>query len=152
MLTLIRAMGWCINGLLAHHGAFARTLRGRGEVPEAEVYRYLETNFQPILAQMQHDFPRMEEIVRFERGRLVYQDLEGLDRVVRGQELVACYWDGVRLLFGLMRQIFQQVLADEAGQSRIGRQFEDLWAAFLRELEEEIRRLSGSRAAMRAQV
>ncbi len=150
MLTLIRAMGWCTNGLLAHHGTFARILRGRGEVPEAEVHRYLETNFQPMLVQAQRDFPRMEEIVRFERGRLVYQDLEGLDRVVRGQELVACYWDGVRLLFGVMRQIFTQVLADEAGQSRIGHQFEDLWAAFLRELEEEIRRLSGSRAAMRA--
>jgi hypothetical protein len=150
MLTLIRAMGWCTNGLLAHHGTFARALRGRGEVPREEVHRYLEASFRPMLAQMQRDFPRMEEIVRFEQGQLVYEDLEGLDRVVRGQELVACYWDAVRLLFGLMRQIFAQVLTEEAGHSRIGHQFEDLWAAFLREIEEEIRRLSGTRAAMRA--
>lgn len=149
MLTLARTMGTCIGGLLAHHGMYARALRGRGEVPPVEVKRYLNATFRPLLQRLQREFPRMEDIIRFEDGRLDIRDVETLDRVVRGQELLDCYWDAVRLLFGLMRQVFDVVLADEAGQSRVGRQFEDLWSAFLRELDEEMRRLASKHAATR---
>lgn len=150
MLNLVRAMGDCVNGLLTHHGVFARAMRGRGELPEAEVTRYLDTTFRPLLQRMQHDYPRMDEIVRFEGGRIDYNDVETLDRVVRGQELSDCYWDAVRLFSELMRQTFTFVLADEAGQSRVGRQFEELWTAFLREIDEELRRLAARHAALRA--
>jgi hypothetical protein len=142
MLMLIRTLGSCVNGLLAHHAKYARVLRGRGEISHEDANRYIEETFAPRLLQMQRDFPRMDEIIHFEQGQLHYANLESLDRVVRGQELADCYWDAVQLLFLFTRQVFEHVLADEAGHSRTGRQFEDLWAAFLREIDEEIRRLA----------
>ncbi len=152
MVTLVRTMGGCINGLLAHHSTYARALRGRGEVPAPEVARYLEVTFGPILAQLQRIYPRMEDIVRFVGGHLDFQDVETLDRVVKGQELVECYWDAVRLFSRLMRETFERVLVDEVGKSRVGRQFEDLWATFLREIDEEIERLAHRRAALHVQA
>ena len=152
MLLLVQTMGSCINGLLAHHAQFARTLRGRGEVPRADVNRYLETTFGPLLAHLQRSFPRMEEIVRFGNGRIDYADLESLDRVVRGQELADCYWDAVQLFSHFMRAAFDRVLTDEVGKSRVGRQFEDLWAAFLREIDEEIARQQHRRAVTHVQA
>jgi hypothetical protein len=146
----VRTMGNCINGLLAHHATYARALRGRGELPHVEVNRYLNATFGPHLAQLQHQFPRMEEIVRFEDGHLEYRDIESLDRVVRGQELAECLWDAVCLFSQLMQRVFDRVLADEVGKSRVGRQFEDLWAAFLREIDEEIEWHTRRRAATRA--
>lgn len=151
MLMLIQTMGACMNGLLAHHALYARALRGRGEVPKAEVTRYLETTFGTLLRRLQRTFPRMEEIVRFSDGRLDYHDLESLDRVVRGQELADCYWDAVQLFSQLMRQVFERVLTDEVGKSRVGRQFEDLWSAFLREIDEEIERHMRRRAVQHVQ-
>jgi Domain of unknown function (DUF4388) len=152
MLLLVQTMGTCVNGLIAHHALFARALRGRGEVPRADVTRYIEATFGPLLTQLQRNFPRMEEIVRFVHGRVDYSDLETLDRVVRGQELADCYWDAVRLFSQFMRAVFDRVLADEVGKSRVGRQFEDLWAAFLREIDEEIARQQHRRAASHVQA
>lgn len=151
MLMLIQTMGACMNGLLAHHALYARALRGRGEVAKAEVTRYLESTFGPALRRLQRTYPRMEEIVRFVDGRLDYHDLETLDRVVRGQELADCYWDAVQIFSQLMRQVFDRVLTDEVGKSRVGRQFEDLWGAFLREIDEEIERHMRRRAAQHVQ-
>lgn len=150
MLLLVRTLGNCVNGLLAHHATFARALRGRGAVAPAEAIRYIETTFQPLLRQMQHAYPRMDEIIRFTGGHLDFADVESLNRVVRGQELTACYWDAVRLLYQFARQASEFVLADEAGHSRAGRQFGDMWAAFLREIDEEMRRLSAKYAPARA--
>jgi hypothetical protein len=150
MLVLVRTMGTCINGLLTHHATYARALRGRGELSHVEVNRYLTATFGPQLAQLQREFPRMEEIVRFEDGHLEFRDIESLDRVVRGQELADCLWDAVCLFSQLMQRVFDRVLADEVGKSRVGRQFEDLWAAFLREIDEEIERHTRRRAATRA--
>jgi hypothetical protein len=152
MLLLVRTMGNCVNGLLAHHAVYARALRGRGELPAVEVGRYLDSTFGQLLAHLQHEHPRMEEIVRFVNGRLAYQDVETLDRVVRGQELADCLWDAVMLFSQLMRLVFERVLADEVGKSRVGRQFEDLWSAFLREIDEEIERQSRRYVATRAQT
>jgi hypothetical protein len=149
MLTLVRTLGNCVNGLLAHHAVYARELRGRGEVPREEANRYIEGTFAPPLRRMQRDYPRMDEIIRFEQGQLSYADVETLDRVVRGQELGECYWDAVRLLFQFTRQVFDAILADEAGHSRAGRQFEDLWAAFVREIDEELRRLAARHVPLR---
>jgi hypothetical protein len=142
MLTLIRTLGSCANGLLAHHAVYARALRGRGEVPREGKDRYIETTFGSDLRRMQREYPRMDEIIRLEHGQLYYADLESLDRVVRGRELADCYWDAVRLLFQFTQHAFGHVLNDEAGHSRAGRQFEDLWAAFLREVDAELRRLA----------
>jgi hypothetical protein len=147
LLVLVRAMGGCVNGMLAHHAQFARALRGRGELPSTEIAKYLEVTFGPALGQLLQRYPRMDAIVHFENGRIEFQDLETLDRVIRGQELAECYWDAVQLFSMLMRQVFERVLTDEIGKSRAGRQFEDLWGAFLREIDEEIERHLRRRAA-----
>ncbi len=149
MLTLIRTLGNCVNGLLAHHAVFARALRGRGEIPREETNRYIEATFGDALRHMQREYPRMDEIIRLDKGQLHFADVESLDRVVRGRELTDCYWDAVRLLFEFTQHVFGYVLGDEAGHSRAGRQFEDLWAAFLREIDEELRRLAAQRVSVR---
>jgi hypothetical protein len=48
-----------------------------------------------------------------------------------------------------MRAVFERVIQDEVGKSRVGRQFEDLWTAFFRETDEEINRHFHRRAAAR---
>ncbi|MFL5629619.1 MAG: DUF4388 domain-containing protein, partial [Ktedonobacteraceae bacterium] len=49
LLGLVNVLSECINGLLAHHGIYAKSLRGRGQVPFAEVVRYLERRFSQHL-------------------------------------------------------------------------------------------------------
>jgi hypothetical protein len=150
MLTIARTMGACVNGLLAHHRDFARTLRGRGQLPEAEINRYLEQRFAPVLTDMQRQCPRMDEIIRLEHGVLVYHEVEILERVVRGQELLDCYHDAVWLLYHFMCHVFTVVIEDETGSSRLGVQLDGLWKSFLNEINEEMRPIANSHAAMRA--
>jgi hypothetical protein len=140
LLILVRTMGSCVNGLLAHHAIFARTLRGRGEVPRNEVVRYVEETFEPILVALQRAYPRMDGVIRLQAGQLDYADVLSLASVVRGQELLACYWEAVQFLHDLMQAVFDRVLADEAGNTRAGRQFNDLWLAFVHEIEDELGR------------
>lgn len=152
MLTLIKTMGACVNGLLAHHAVFARELRGRGELPRSEVINYVQRTFTPLVNTMHLQFPRMDEVIRLQDGQLDYNDVLSLASVVRGPELNACYWDAVQFLYGLMRSVFDQVIADEAGKSRVGRQFNDLWIAFLREVEDEIGRQQVRLASLNIQT
>lgn len=149
MILLIRTMGNSINGLLAHHAIYARALRGRGEVPQGDVTRYLDNTFGQLLYRLQREYPRMDGIVSFANGSLDFHEVETLDMVVRGQELAECLWDAVCLFSQLMRAVFERVIQDEVGKSRVGRQFEDLWAAFFRETDEEINRHFHRRAAAR---
>lgn len=151
MLTLIKTMGDCVNGLLQHHTSFARALRGRGEIPPAEIARFLDDSFGPILAHLQRDYPRMDEVIRLSGGKLDFNDVMTLEKVVRGPELSECYWDAIGLLSQLMRMVFERVLGDEVGGSRAGRQFEDLWSDFLREIDQETTRLTHARARARVQ-
>jgi hypothetical protein len=145
MLLLIRTMTECLNGLLAHHSEFARALRGRGEVSQVEVQRYIEATFQPVLAHVQHEFPRMDEIIRFDAGRLNADDVETLDRVVKGAELLECYRDGVYLLSEFMQLVFERILTDEVGRGQVGQQYEEIWSAFTREMDHEVTRALGQR-------
>ncbi|HLY30036.1 MAG TPA: DUF4388 domain-containing protein [Ktedonobacterales bacterium] len=142
MLTLALTMGECINDLLRHHRLYARTLRGRNDITPAEANRFIETRFRPLLDRVLREYPRMDEIVRFNAGLLDLSDVRQLDRVVRGRELVECYWDATQLFDNLMRLVFDQALTDEIGQAHAGRQYEDLWAVFLREIDEEMERLA----------
>jgi hypothetical protein len=151
MLTIIRTAGSCINGLIAHHATYARSLRGRGEIPSQEVIRYLEAAFGPIIAQLQHSFPRMDGIVQFNRGEIDFHDLETLDKVVRGKELADSYWDAVQFMSRLMQLLFDRIMQDEVGKSQSGRRFEDLWTVFQRELDIDIRRLAQRRELSRVQ-
>jgi len=151
MLALVRTMGNCVNGLIAHHAKYARTLRGRGEVPQAEVRRYLEATFGPALAELERSIPRMDEVVSFSDGRLDYRELETLEKVVKGDELSDCLWDAVQLCSHFMRIVFDRVLNNEVGNSRVGHQFEELWSVFLREIDDEMTRLAHRRATTRVQ-
>lgn len=143
MLFLIRTMTECINGLFAHHSQFARTLRGRGEVSQVEVQRYIEATFQPVLAHVQREFPRMDEIIRLDAGRLNAEDVETLDRVVKGGELLECYRDGVYLLSEFIQLVFERILTDEVGRGQAGAQYEEIWSAFTHEMDTEVTRALG---------
>jgi len=143
MLLLTETMLTCTNGLLDHHTLYARALRGRGEVNPLEISRYIETTFGPLVAQVQREFPRMDGLVGLQDGYIVTDGLATLPKVVRGHELVECYRDAVLLLSQIMHLVFERVISDEAGGSRSGRQYEDLWNAFSREIDAEISRLLG---------
>lgn len=152
MLSLIRTMTECINGLFAHHSQFARALRGRGEVSQVEVQRYIEATFQPILAHVQREFPRMDEIIRIDAGRLNAEDVETLDRVVKGGELLECYRDGVYLLSEFMQMVFEPILTDEVGRGQAGSQYEELWSAFTHEMDSEVTRALGQQRTQSVRV
>ncbi|MGO8947638.1 MAG: DUF4388 domain-containing protein [Ktedonobacterales bacterium] len=152
MLTIIRTMGTFINGVIAHHAIYARSLRGRGEIPRRELVRYLEATFGPIIQQLQINFPRMDGIVRFANGEINFEDLETLDKVVRGQELADSYWDAAQFVSQLMQMLFDRILYDEIGKSPTGQRFEDLWKVFQRELDIDMTRLAQRRAASRGQA
>jgi hypothetical protein len=152
MLFLIRTMTECINGLFAHHSQFARALRGRGEVSQVEVQRYIEATFQPILAHVQREFPRMDEIIRLDAGRLNVDDVETLDRVVKGGELLECYRDGVYLLSEFMQMVFERILTDEVGRGQAGAQYEELWSAFTHEMDSEVTRALGQQRTQSVRV
>jgi uncharacterized protein DUF4388 len=152
MLFLIRTMTECINGLFAHHSQFARALRGRGEVSQVEVQRYIEATFQPILAHVQREFPRMDEIIRLDAGRLNAEDVETLDRVVKGGELLECYRDGVYLLSEFMQMVFERILTDEVGRGQAGALYEELWSAFTHEMDSEVTRALGQQRTQSVRV
>lgn len=141
MLALAVVMGDCVNGLLAHHARFARALRGRGEPSPAEAARYIDHMFGPMVERIQANYPRMDELVQVYRGKFVYDDVKTLDRVVRGQELIICYWDAARMMHATVRELYDTVCAEELGPSRGGRAFDDIWGALLRELDYEMSRL-----------
>ncbi len=143
MLLLAETMLTCANGLLEHHIRYARALRGRGEVNPLEVTRYMETTFGPLIAHVQREFPRMDGLIALQDGLIVAEGIQSLPRVVKGQELTECYRDAVLLLSQIMHLVFERVLSDEVGGSRSGRQYEDIWNAFSREIDAEITRLLG---------
>jgi hypothetical protein len=49
-----------------------------------------------------------------------------------------------------MCHVFTVVIEDETGSSRLGVQLDGLWKSFLNEINEEMRPIASSHAAMRA--
>ncbi len=141
MLSLSMVMGDTINALLAHHARFARVLRARGESTPTEAVRYIDRAVAPLVDSIQPGYPRMDQLIRVEKGRLVYDDVKTLDRVVRGQELISCYWDAARMMHATLREVYDAVCAEELGSARGGKMFDELWVAFLRALDYEMGRL-----------
>jgi hypothetical protein len=142
LLALIRALSTCVNGLLNHHGQYARELRGRGALHPRQIARYLEESFGPLLHEVQSRWPIFETIA-FSQGQLDCQEILALNTLVKGEQLQDFYWDTVDGLYWLMQQICNMILNDEIGNSRSGRQFFDLWRTYLREIDEEIARNQG---------
>lgn len=141
MLALTQVMGDTMNALLAHHARFARTLRARGEVKPVEAVRYIDRVVAPLVDNVQLSYPRMDQLIRVQSGRLIYDDVKTLDKVVRGNELISCYWDAARMMHATMRELYDAICAEELGAARGEKVFDDLWVSFLRELDYEMGRL-----------
>ncbi|GCF09218.1 DUF4388 domain-containing protein [Dictyobacter arantiisoli] len=152
LLGLINTLSACINDLLAHHGSYARSLRGRGKIPSMEIARYLERRFVPQLqALAQHQFPILET-TSFHYGQLDCNDILTLNKVVKGEQLEEFYWDAVKGLVAFMRMVFTELLRDEVGNSHVGRQLNVAWRIFLSEIDHEIQQYQIYRAHRNTQT
>ncbi len=154
MMELALLMGGFINDLLTHHARFSRATRGRGDTTPTDASRRMGQLIAPTLDRASRAYPRMEGLIGVEQGQLAYNDIKTLNKVVRGQELITCYWDAARMMRAMVREIYDAICADELGGLRNGRTFDEPWAAFLREVDYEMGRLhqwytwqSGSRQA-----
>lgn len=138
LLGLINTLGQCLNGLLIHHGSYAKSLRGRGQLPIAEIVRYLERRFsQPLQALARQQYPILETAT-FVNGQLDYSEIVGLDKLVKGEKLEDFYWEAVQGLGAFLRTVFTTLLQDEVGNSHTGRQLNVVWKAFLTEIDQEM--------------
>jgi hypothetical protein len=138
LLGLIRTLSECINGLLIHHSLYAKSLRGRGHVPEAEVARYMERRFAQSLQLLAKQQYPILETANFTNGRLDCSDILTLDKLVKGEKLEEFYWEAVLGLAAYLRMVFSELLRDEVGNSHTGRQLNVVWKAFLTEVDHEI--------------
>ncbi len=151
LLGLIVTLSDCINGLLIHHGRYARILRGRGHVSNAEIMHYLEQRFaQPLQLLSQQRYPILET-ANFVDGQLNCQDIRTLNKVVRGEQLEEFYWEAVQGLAAFLRMVFDQLLRDEVGNSHTGRQLNVAWKIFLSEIDQEVQHYQSYRAYRNAQ-
>lgn len=150
LLGLIKTLSQCINGLLIHHGMYAKALRGRGQVPVADIVSYLEKRFAGSLQLMAaQQFPILET-ASFVNGQLDCSEIFNLDRLVRGEQLEEFYWEAVRGLAVFLRTVFTTLLNDEVGNSYTGRQLNVVWKAFLTEVDQEIQQYQLYRAGQHA--
>jgi hypothetical protein len=152
LLGLITALSECINGLLVHHGTFARNLRGRGNIQQIERARYLERRFAPqVQALSQQQFPILETTT-FQTGRLDCNDILHLNKVVKGEQLEEFYWEALQGLVAFLRMVFTELLRDEVGNSHTGRQLMVAWRIFLSEIDHEMQQYQIYRAHRNAQM
>ena len=151
LLGLIKTLSQCINGLLIHHGTYAKSLRGRGQLPIADIVRYLERRFaQPLQLMAKQQFPILETTT-FINGQLDCSEIFHLDKLVKGEQLEEFYWEAVRGLAIFLRTVFTTLLNDEVGNSHTGRQLNIVWKAFLTEIDQEVQQYQIYRARQNAQ-
>lgn len=151
LLGLIKTLSQCINGLLIHHGTYAKSLRGRGQLPIAEIVRYLERRFaQPLQLMAKQQFPILETTT-FINGQLDCSEIVHLDKLVKGEQLEEFYWEAVRGLAMFLRTVFTTLLNDEVGNSHTGRQLNIVWRAFLTEIDQEVQQYQIYRARQNTQ-
>ena len=151
LLGLIKTLSQCINGLLIHHGTYAKSLRGRGQLPIADIVRYLERRFaQPLQLMAKQQFPILETTT-FINGQLDCSEIFHLDKLVKGEQLEEFYWEAVRGLAVFLRTVFTTLLNDEVGNSHTGRQLNVVWKAFLTEIDQEVQQYQIYRARQNAQ-
>ncbi|MHB8596116.1 MAG: DUF4388 domain-containing protein [Ktedonobacteraceae bacterium] len=143
---LIATLSDCINGLLVHHGRYAKSLRGRGQIPPAEVARYLARRFAQQLQLLATHQYHILETVEFTNGKLDTTALTTLDKLVKGRQLEEFYWEALLGLAAFLRMVFAELLNDEVGNSHTGRQLNTVWKAFLTEIDADIQRYQVYRA------
>lgn len=146
LLGLITTLSECINGLLIHHGKFARSLRGRGQLPPMEIVRYLERCFGPSLQSLGKQHYPILETATFAYGQLDCNDILTLNKVVKGEQLEEFYWEAVQGLAAFLRIVFNKLLRDEVGNSHTGRQLHVAWKVFLSEIDHEVQQYQVYRA------
>lgn len=149
LLGLVKTLTQCINGLLIHHGNYARTLRGRGQLPTPEIVRYLERRFSQPMQLLTQQY-QILETVTFAQGQLDCSEILALDDLVKGDQLEEFYWEAVKGLAAFLRTVFTTLLSDEVGNSHTGRQLNAVWKAFLIEVEQEIQQYQVFRAGQHA--
>jgi predicted transcriptional regulator len=143
---LITILAELINALLVHHGNFAKSLRGRGQVPVPEIVRYLERRFaQPLQLLATQQYPILETVT-FANGQLDCREILHLHRLVKGEQLEEFYWEAARGLSSFLRTVFAALLSDEVGHFHTGRQLNMVWKAFLTELDREMQQYQIYRA------
>ena len=151
LLGLIKTLSQCINGLLIHHGTYAKGLRGRGQLPVAEIVRYLERRFaQPLHLIAKQQYSILETAI-FANGQLDCMEIINLDKLVKGEKLEEFYWEAVLGLATFLRTVFATLLNDEVGDSHTGRQLSYVWKAFLTEIDQEIQQYQLYRAHQNTQ-
>jgi uncharacterized protein DUF4388 len=152
LLALVNVLAECINGLLIHHGAYAKSLRGRGQVPFGEVVRYLERRFSHHLQLLSEQQYPILETVEFSDGRLDCTSILTLDKLVKGEQLEEFYWEAALGLTAFLRMVFADLLRDEVGNSHTGRNLSVAWKAFLTEIDQEIQQYQVYRAYRNTQL
>src|SRR2546421_497354 len=135
-----------INGLLIHHGTYAKSLRGRGHVPFAEVVRYLEHRFAHQLQLLSKQQYPILETTEFANGKLDCTSILSLDKLVKGEQLEEFYWEAVLGLAAFLRMVFAELLRDEVGNSHTGPTLNLVWKSFLTEIDHEIQQYQVYRA------
>lgn len=151
LLGLIKTLSRCINGLLIHHGKYAKALRGRGQLPVAEIIRYLERRFSQSLQLLSKQQYPILETANFANGQLDCSEILLLDKLVKGEKLEEFYWEAVLGLATFLRTVFATLLNDEVGNSHTGRQLNVVWKAFLTEIDQEIQQYQLYRANQNTQ-
>ncbi len=147
----MKTLSQCINGLLIHHGKYAKALRGRGQLPIPDIVRYLERRFtQPLQLLSKQQYPILET-ANFANGQLDCSEILHLDKLVKGEKLEEFYWEAVLGLATFLRTVFATLLNDEVGNSHTGRQLNVVWKAFLTEIDQEIQQYQLYRANQNAQ-
>ncbi|HEX4205000.1 MAG TPA: DUF4388 domain-containing protein [Ktedonobacteraceae bacterium] len=146
LLNLITSLSEGVNELLIHHGKYARSLRGRGQLAPTEIARYLERRFvQPLHLLAQQQFSILETAT-FHNGLLECNDILTLNKLVKGEQLEEFYWEAVQGLTVFLRMVFSELLRDEVGNSHTGRQFSVAWRVFQTEIDHEIQQYQIYRA------
>ncbi|GHO52112.1 DUF4388 domain-containing protein [Ktedonobacter robiniae] len=151
LLSLIKALCDCVNELFVHHGSFARSLRGRGQLQQVEIMRFIERRFVPLLHDLaRHQFPILETAT-FVSGQLDCSDILTLNKVVKGEQLEEFYGEAVLGLSAFLRMVFDALVKDEVGNSHMGRQIAMAWRVLLSEIDAEIQKYQFYRAQKNVQ-
>src|SRR5262249_919705 len=149
--SLIKALCDCVNELFVHHGSFARSLRGRGQLQQVEIMRFIERRFVPLLHDLaRHQFPILETAT-FVSGQLDCSDILTLNKVVKGEELEEFYGEAVLGLSAFLRMVLDALVKDEVGNSHMGRQIAMAWRVLLSEIDAEIQKYQFYRAQKNVQ-
>ncbi len=152
LVKLVSTLAECINGLLEHHGRYAKSLRGRGQLSYTEIHRYLEGKFAHQFRLLAKQHYSILETVEFTAGKLDCSSILTLDKLVKGNQLEEFYWEAVQGLTAYLRMIFTELLHDEVGNSHMGYSLTVVWKAFLTEIDREIQQYQLFRAHRNAQL